>query len=165
MRTMEELMKSGVNQADALEQLALICNKAAETWWIDINTACPNSRGLTVSEHQSESPKCGDCDGLGYARKDRNVGELLMLAVSELAEAMEGHRKGKMDDKLPHRPMFEVEVADCLIRIFDLAAGLRNPKTGGRYDVGGAFVEKMEFNARREDHTIAHRLGEGGKKY
>ena len=33
----------------------------------------------------------------------------LMLVVSELAEAMEGHRKSLMDDKLPHRTMLEVE--------------------------------------------------------
>jgi hypothetical protein len=45
-------------------------------WWIDLET------GL---------------------RLERNVGELLMLTVSELSEAMEGHRKNLMDDKLPHR--------------------------------------------------------------
>jgi hypothetical protein len=48
--------------------------------------------------------------------KDRNVGEILMLIVSEIAEAMEGHRKSLMDDKLPHRPMLEVELADACIR-------------------------------------------------
>lgn len=37
-------------------------------------------------------------------RKSLNVGERLMLCVSELAEAMEGHRKGLMDDKLPIAP-------------------------------------------------------------
>jgi len=48
-----------------------------------------------------------------------------MLCVSELAEAMEGHRKGLMDDKLPHRKMAEVELVDFLIRAFDMAGGLR----------------------------------------
>lgn len=55
---------------------------------------------------------------------DRNIGELLMLTVSELAEAMEGHRKSLNDDKLPQRKMFEVELADAVIRIFDIMGGL-----------------------------------------
>lgn len=89
---------------------------------------------------------------------ERNVGELLMLAVSELAEAMEGHRKGLMDDKLPDRPMLEVEIADALIRLLDMAGGLN-------LDVGGAFVEKMEYNKHRADHKTEARLAAGGKKY
>jgi hypothetical protein len=56
--------------------------------------------------------------GTGQPRK-RNFGEMLMLAVSELAEGMEGHRKGRNDDKLPDRPMLEVELADFIIRCFD----------------------------------------------
>lgn len=40
--------------------------------------------------------------------KDRNRAEMLMLMVSELAECMEGERKGLMDTHLPHRPMPEV---------------------------------------------------------
>lgn len=82
----------------------------------------------------------------------------LMLIVSELAEAMEGHRKGLMDDKLSHRPMFEVEMADALIRLLDLAGA-----TG--IDLGGAYEEKMAYNAKREDHTDKARLAAGGKKY
>lgn len=91
-------------------------------------------------------------------RLQRNVGELLMLCVSELAEAMEGHRKNLMDDKLPHRKMLEVELADCVIRIFDLAGsqGL---------DIGGAIAEKMDFNTSREDHKPENRVLENGKKY
>ena len=88
----------------------------------------------------------------------RNIGELLMLCVSELAEAMEGHRKNLMDDKLPHRKMLEIELADCLIRIFDLAGSQG-------FDMGSAIAEKIAYNSQREDHTIAHRLGENGKKF
>ncbi len=88
----------------------------------------------------------------------RNVGEMLMLCVSELAEAMEGHRKGLPDDKLPHRPMLEVELADCVIRICDMAAGLG-------LDLGGALVEKLAYNQTRIDHTDAARLAPGGKAY
>ena len=88
----------------------------------------------------------------------RNVGEILMLAVSELAEAMEGHRKNLMDDKLPHRPMMEVELADAIIRITDTAGALG-------FDLPGAIVEKMAYNATREDHKPENRLKEGGKAY
>lgn len=88
----------------------------------------------------------------------RNVGEILMLIVSEVAEAMEGHRKDLMDDKLPHRKMIEVELADTMIRIFDLA-GAKG------YDLGGAINDKMAYNAQRADHKIENRLKPGGKAY
>ena len=52
---------------------------------------------------------------------DRCVFQCLQLVSTELAEATEGERKGLMDDHLPHRKMGEVELADALIRLFDLA--------------------------------------------
>ena len=45
----------------------------------------------------------------------------LCLVHSEVSEAMEGARKNRMDDHLPHRKAFEVELADAMIRILDLA--------------------------------------------
>lgn len=89
---------------------------------------------------------------------ERNKGELIALMHSELSEAMEGERKGLQDDHLPHRPMAEVELADVLIRIFDYAGAFG-------YDLGGAFVEKIAYNARRADHKPEARLQEGGKKW
>lgn len=80
----------------------------------------------------------------------------LMLIVTEVAEAKEGHRKSKMDDHLPHRTMVEVELADAVIRICDLAGALR-------LDLGGAIAEKLAYNARREDHKIENRRKVGGK--
>lgn len=88
----------------------------------------------------------------------RNVPEQLCLIHSEISEAMEGHRKGLMDDKLPHRKMIEVELADAIIRIGDLAGGLD-------LDLAGAIVEKMAFNRSRSDHQIANRKSDGGKAY
>lgn len=82
----------------------------------------------------------------------------LMLIVSEVSEAMEGDRKQLMDDKLPHRPMREVELADALIRICDLAGAYK-------MDLGGAVAEKMAFNAQRPDHKIENRVADGGKTY
>lgn len=114
-----------------LNDYAIFVHHANKKWWIDIETGEPIQR---------------------------NIGELLMLTVSELAEALEGHRKNLMDDKLPHRTMFEVEIADTMIRLFDIAGGLN-------LDLQGAFSEKMQYNAIRIDHSIEHRKSTQGKKY
>lgn len=82
----------------------------------------------------------------------------LMLIVSEIAEAMEGHRKGLQDDKLPHRKMIEVELGDALIRICDLAGHLG-------LDLGGATMEKDAYNDVRADHKLEARASAGGKAY
>lgn len=89
-------------------------------------------------------------------RKNRNKAELICLMHSELSEALEGVRKNCNDDKLPDRLMEEVELADTLIRIFDYA---------GAYglDLGGAMIEKLEYNRNRADHKIENRLKPGGK--
>lgn len=84
------------------------------------------------------------------------ISSKLMLAVTEVAEAMEGHRKNLKDDKLPHRSMLEVELADTIIRCFDLAGGLG-------LDLGGAIAEKMAYNAVRPDHKLENRMKENGK--
>lgn len=82
----------------------------------------------------------------------------LMLIVSELSEAMEGDRKGIKDDKLPHRDMREVELADAVIRIFDLAGAYN-------MDLGGAIAEKLHYNQQRADHKPENRAKAGGKAY
>jgi len=68
--------------------------------------------------------------------------QMLALIHSEISEALEADRKDLMDDKLPHRKGLEVELADAAIRIFDMAGGLD-------LDLGGAIVEKLEFNRKR----------------
>ena len=52
---------------------------------------------------------------------DRCVFQTLQLVNTEIAEATEGDRKDLMDDHLPHRKMAEVELADTVIRLLDLA--------------------------------------------
>lgn len=86
------------------------------------------------------------------------VTQKLCLTHSEISEAMEGHRKGLADDKLPHRDMIEVELADAVIRIADLAGAMG-------FDLGGAIAEKMAFNATRADHKPEARAVSGGKSY
>lgn len=97
-------------------------------------------------------------DHMTGKKLDRNKGEMLMLIVSEVAEAMEGERKDLMDDHLPHRKMSEVELADALIRIFDYAGAYN-------MDLDGAVREKREYNLHRADHKIENRLKPGGKKF
>jgi NTP pyrophosphatase (non-canonical NTP hydrolase) len=81
----------------------------------------------------------------------------LCLVHSEVSEACEGIRKDLPDDKLPHRPAGEVELADAVIRICDIAGKLG-------YDLGGAIIEKWQYNLKREDHKIENRMKPGGKK-
>lgn len=104
---------------------------AINGWWTDLETGKP---------------------------KERNVLEMCMLVVTEVSEAVEGYRKGLNDDHLPHLPMFDVELADVLVRVFDMAGGLKT-------ELARAFVEKLAYNDNREDHKIENRKKAGGKKY
>lgn len=107
---------------------------AASGWWVNPKTG----------QDPRDNPLC-------FSNK-------LCLIHSEVSEAMEGDRKGLADDKLPHRPMREVELADAVIRIFDLAGAFG-------LDIEGAIVEKLQFNQVRPDHQIAARQAAGGKTY
>lgn len=86
------------------------------------------------------------------------IGTKLMLVVTEISEAIEGYRKNLKDDKLPHREMIEVELADAVIRIMDIAGALK-------LDLEGAMHEKIVFNATRIDHSMDERQKYNGKKF
>lgn len=89
---------------------------------------------------------------------ERNIGEVLALVHSEISEALEGHRKDLPDDHLPDYPMFDVELVDAMIRIFDLA-GHR------RIDLDSILSAKLAYNARRQDHKHEARLAAHGKRF
>lgn len=95
---------------------------------------------------------------MGWWDSPREIGTLLCLVHSEISEAMEGDRKGLMDDHLPHREMMEVELADAIIRILDIA-GHKG------YDIEAAINEKLAYNRVRADHQKSNRALTGGKKY
>lgn len=97
-------------------------------------------------------------EDVGYYTNPFLFSNKLMLIVSELVEAMEADRKGLKDDKLPHRDGREVELADALIRICDLAGAFG-------FDLGGAVAEKMKYNRTRLDHKPENRQKQNGKKY
>ncbi|CAB4159252.1 NTP-PPase_u5 domain containing protein [uncultured Caudovirales phage] len=84
--------------------------------------------------------------------------EKIALIHSEVSEALEGIRKNKQDEHLPHRKSVEVELADAVIRIADLAGALG-------LDLGGAIAEKMAYNAQRADHKPEARAAAGGKAF
>lgn len=135
--------------ADAGELLQNACHGASYSagWWGH------NASGLDLREviRNPQNPTEALLAGALVAQK-------LCLSHSELSEAMEGHRKGLPDDKLPHRPMIEVELADTVIRIADLAGALG-------LDLGGAIAEKLAYNATRPDHKKEARESAGGKAY
>jgi NTP pyrophosphatase (non-canonical NTP hydrolase) len=107
----------------------------------------------------------------GFWDEDRNVGEMLMLVTSELGEAIEAHRKGRFADmedfsirgidrsctedfvndfEYDIKDTFEDEIADAVIRLLDLAAGLN-------INLERHISLKMQYN---ETRPYKH-----GKKY
>lgn len=128
------------------EDLQSICHGLAKLsgWWTNMKTG---------EDTTLQAPYQAQREEIAF-----NVPEKLMLIVSEVAEGMEGYRKNKMDDALLSRTMLEVELADTVIRCFDLAGGLK-------LDLGGAIAEKLAFNQRRADHKLETRKADGGKAF
>lgn len=78
------------------------------------------------------------------------VNEKLLLVVSEITEAMEelrsGHTPQEVYDGESGKPEgFGVELADALIRIFDLAGGLELP-------IADIVAQKMGYNSENRGH-------------
>jgi NTP pyrophosphatase (non-canonical NTP hydrolase) len=126
---------------DSINKFVSTCFKASYNagWWTDLKT------GENL------------CDP-ALMKKYRIVQEKIALIHSEVSEGLEGYRKDLFDDHLPHRKMIEVELADAMIRIGDLAGAMD-------LDLGGAVEEKLAYNANRADHKLENRAAEGGKAF
>jgi len=71
----------------------------------------------------------------GFWDQERNIGEALMLVVTEIAEAMEAHRH-------QDEPNFKEELADTFIRLLDLCGGLN-------IDIEEEISKKTKINKNR----------------
>jgi NTP pyrophosphatase (non-canonical NTP hydrolase) len=96
---------------------------------------CPLCEGFFKASQEC----CSECNGSGI-KKNKNIGELLMLIVSELGEALEAHRNNRFSDwdrferigenrikyfESDIKDTFEDEIADVFLRIFDLCGYLK----------------------------------------
>jgi hypothetical protein len=84
--------------------------------------SCEHSFAAVIQEIHNANVAAGwwSDPKTGYP-KDRNMGEMLMLMVSEACEVPETSIYEVMDDHIPTRRMFEVESADLFIRAADIA--------------------------------------------
>lgn len=103
--------------------------------------------------------------GFWEDKQTKNVGEVLMLCVSELSEALEAHRKNKFANLVQFnqdrqstpfhensatiqafkdnvKDTFEDEIADTVIRLFDLCEGFG-------IDLETHIRLKLEYNKTR----------------
>lgn len=121
---------------------------------------------MEIKEIMTEIYQNNAQKGFWENKESKNIGELLMLCVSELSEALEAHRINKkanlpqfnkemQDDSIESSPdkfkiqfekhiknSFEDELADTVIRLFDLSEGLG-------IDLEKHIRLKIEFNKLR----------------
>ncbi len=137
-----------------------------ETSPVKINNLTEMSKEIFASNYKVGWWSNNDLDSLDrshipdvvkYSKQGSTlIASKLMLVVSEAAEALEGMRKGLMDEHLKDEEMFGVELADVLIRVLDLAGACR-------VDIGRLVAEKYAYNQTRLDHKLENRAANGGK--
>lgn len=85
-----------------------------------------------------------NADKKGFWPENSNDGEKIALIHSELSEALEACRKpGEKDKHCPDFLNFDIELADAVIRIFDLAFKKR-------VNLAEAILAKHNYNLTRE---------------
>lgn len=125
-------------------------------WWAVYIHECACSKGWWTNPE--EKVDVAVTSRFGPDKTWRNRGELIALVHSELSEALEEYRNGKIEtylvaEELPsgeivNKPCgFNNEIADVFIRLLDIC---------GAYgiDIEGEMALKMEYNKKR-----AHRHG------
>ena len=119
--------------AQTLEYLIKVCHQENKSWWTDKNGAPLQDSHLAIPAK-------------------------IALIHSEMSEALEGARKDLDDEHLPQFKSIEVELADALIRIMDLAGAYN-------FRVHEALPAKLAYNANRADHKPENRALSNGKRY
>ena len=169
--------------SDAMQQLQDECHAAsyAAGWWHHAGTGLPYIPGDVALAQDAESgaPVEVPWQRLSSAHRDMIlhywpcfIACKIALIHAEVSEGLEAHRKDLMDDKLCHRLGLETEIADAMIRQFDLAGGMSRAARLGvvtpgfhHMNLGTAVQEKRGFNLIRPDHKLTARRASGGKKY
>ena len=109
---------------------------------------------MHISDMAIEAFNNSERKGFHRGADNQNIPTKLALIHAEVSEALEDHRRGKIDTfvNVDGKPTgFAQELADIVIRVGDLAE-----MTG--VDLEKEIIFKMKYNSTRE---IMH----GGKKY
>lgn len=116
------------------------------------DSECLDRAEMLLSGLEETQVLCGMVSALkGFWDVPKSVPEAVALIHSEVSEALEAHRKGLESDHLPGVPGLEEELADTIIRCFDLA--MRQ----GLYSLPHTILAKLAFNAGRpEKHGKAY---------
>lgn len=118
---------------------------------------------MRIKEIAEEIHEINKSKGFWDNKKTKNVGEMLMLVTSELAEALEADRDNHKADREAYswglsdewyegrdkanfekhiKNSFEDEIADAVIRLFDISEGLG-------IDLEWHIREKVNYNKSR----------------
>jgi hypothetical protein len=88
-------------------------------------------------------------------KTDRNVGEMLMLTVSEFAEALDAEASGLNDDKLVNYPGVFVEIADAAIRLADGCAAFDADISNGALSTHSIGLMNLgDYTSLEADFTL-----------
>ncbi|MGO2497741.1 MAG: hypothetical protein ACTH6I_06945 [Vibrio litoralis] len=105
---------------------------------------------------------------MGWWDEPRPFSTFVCLFHSELSEAMEGDRKGLMDDHLPKYPMAAVELADYVIRLLDYLGSKNYEWKSGmsypnRHD--DSFIKQLAHCHQDVSEAFMKNIGESNEPF